>query len=176
MSFQRDLPHVDPEAERGPLVERLLRLMDRPLLASFETSFLYRMSAWRLVPRLVRLTGGRLDRILPLPVAVIETRDSRNGRPHRRAVLYFHDGDRVILIPSKAGWHEDPYWLQNAVAEPAVGLEATPFVAEVVADPLERTRLWSLADRFYPPCAAYRDRAARFGRTIPLLRLAPKAK
>src|SRR3954451_21190868 len=174
MSFRRDLPHVDPETDRGPLVERLLSLMDRPLLASLETSFLYRMSAWRLVPRLMRMTGGRLDRVLPLPVAVIETTDSRNGRPHRRAVLYFHDEGRVILIPSKAGWPEDPYWLQNPVAEPAVRLEGRPFVAELVADPLERTRLWALADRFYPPCAAYRDRAARSGRTIPLLRLAPQ--
>jgi deazaflavin-dependent oxidoreductase (nitroreductase family) len=174
MPSQRALPHVDPRARRGPIMRTALRLMYSGGFAKFETSLLYRLTAWRIVPVLMRLTGGRFARLVPLPFGVIETRDARNGDPHRRAVLYFHDGDRVIVIPSKAGWPEDPFWYRNAVADPAVRFESMPFRAATVEDPGSQKRLWSLADEFYPPCRAYRERAARGGRTIPILQLIPE--
>jgi deazaflavin-dependent oxidoreductase (nitroreductase family) len=151
----------------------MLRMMDRSAFAALETWLPYRLTAWRLVPVLMRLTGGRFAALVPLPFGVIETRDARNGRPHRRAVLYFHDGDRVVVIPSKAGWPENPYWYENAMAEPDVRFESKPFRAETVEDPEARKRLWSLADEFYPPSAAYRERAAGAGRTIPIVQLTP---
>jgi hypothetical protein len=97
----------------------------------------------------------------------------RNGNRHRRVVLYFHDGERVTVIPSKAGLPDDPFRYQNA-ADPAVLFESQPFHAEAVEDEAARGRLWALADRFYPPSVAYRERAARTGRTIPILQLAPR--
>lgn len=124
---------------------------------------------------LMRLTGGRLAFLVPLPIGVIETRDARNGRPHRRVVLYFHDGDHVIVIPSKAGRPEDPFWYENALAEPNVRFESRPFRATSVEDSTSRKRLWDLADRFYPPSVTYRKRAARTGREIPLLQLVPQS-
>ena len=133
-----------------------------------------RIVGWRLVPVLMRLTGGRFAWLVPLPIGVIETRDVRNGRPHRRAVLYFHDADRVIVIPSKAGRPEDPFWYRNALADPAVRFEAKPFRAEPVEDPPAKERLWRLADQFHPSSVTYRKRAARTGRTIPLLQLVPE--
>jgi deazaflavin-dependent oxidoreductase (nitroreductase family) len=174
MPYQRSLPYVDPRAARGPLMRAAFRLMNRRAFAAFETSLAYRLTAWRIVPVLMRLTGGRFAALVPLPFGVLETEDARNGRPHRRAVLYFNDGRRVIVIPSKAGWPEDPFWYQNAVAEPAVRFESRPFRAEVVEDEDSKRRLWDLADRFYPPCDAYRERAARAGRTIPIVALVPE--
>lgn len=174
MSFQRKPPYVDPRARRGRLLSAMLRSMNRPATAAFETSLFFRWTAWRIVPRLMRLTGGRFAALVPLPIGVIETRDARNGRPHRRAVLYFNDGNRIVVVPSKAGWHEDPYWFQNAVADPKVRFESRPFRAEVVEEPAARERLWDLVTTFYPPEAAYRERAARSGRTIPILQLVPE--
>jgi hypothetical protein len=49
-----------------------------------------------------------------------------------------------------------------------------PFHAEAVADEETKERLWALADRSYPPCVTYRERAARTGRTIPILQLGPR--
>ena len=49
-----------------------------------------------------------------------------------------------------------------------------PFHVEVIDDESARTRLWELADRVFPPYAAYRDRAARAGRRIPILQLVPR--
>jgi hypothetical protein len=36
-----------------------------------------------------------------------------------------------------------------------------------------KRRLWATADRFFPPSVTYRRRAARTGRTIPILQLLP---
>jgi deazaflavin-dependent oxidoreductase (nitroreductase family) len=171
MSFQRELPSVDPTAERGRILGAGLRFMGRPAMVAFETSFLFRYTAWRIVPVLMRLTGGRFGALVPLPIGVIETKDLRNGRPHRRAVLYFNDGDGVVVIASKAGWPEDPFWYRNALADPAVRFEARAYRAVPVEDAAEQARLWQLADVFHPSSVAYRERAARSGRTIPILRL-----
>lgn len=175
MSFQRNLPYVDPRASRGRILRAALRAMSRPLMVAFETSLFYRLAVWRTVPRLMRLTGGRFAALVPLPIGVIETLDERNGHPHRRAVLYFNDGRSVIVVPSKAGWPEDPYWYRNALAEPAIHFEARPFRAEPVEDAAELERLRGLAEHFYPPGAEYRERAAKAGRTIPILRLTPES-
>lgn len=139
-----------------------------------ESSLPFRLTVWRLAPLLMRLTGGRVARLLPMPVALLETRDLRDGSPHRRCVIYFNDRDRVVLIPSKAGHAEDPHWYRNALAEPAVRLESRPFRAATVADADESERLWALADDLYPACVEYRRRAARTGRTIPILLLHPR--
>jgi hypothetical protein len=49
-----------------------------------------------------------------------------------------------------------------------------PFRAEVVDDPASQARIWSLADRFYPPCVTYRALAGRHDRTISILQLTPR--
>ncbi|HYJ22828.1 MAG TPA: nitroreductase/quinone reductase family protein [Solirubrobacterales bacterium] len=173
MSRQRTLPHVDPAAPQGPLRRAALRLLSTNAMVALEGSLIFQLTAWRFVPILMRLTGGRLAALLPFPTGVIETRDARNGRQHRRVVVYFHDRDRVTVIPSKAGLGDDPFWYRNALADPAVLFESQPFRAEPVADQAAQARLWELADRFYPPCVPYRRRAARVGRTIPILQLVP---
>ena len=122
----------------------------------------------------MRLTRGRVGLGLWLPTALLETRGARTGRVRRHVVLYFHDGERVTLMASKAGAPEHPAWFHNACANPDVTFGGEPFWAEVVDDEAERTRLWDLADRVFPAYAAYRERAARVGRTIPLLRLVPR--
>jgi deazaflavin-dependent oxidoreductase (nitroreductase family) len=170
---RRPLPYVDPQAPRGPVQRAWIRLLSTRLTPWFERTFVWRLTGWRLAPRLMRLTG-RLSVLRPLPTALLETRDARNGRPHRRAVVYFHDGERVTIIPSKAGLPEDPFWYRNALAEPEVMLGGQPFRAEVVENEAERARLWKLADPFFPPYADYRRHAARAGRTIPILQLVPR--
>src|SRR6476469_7394547 len=170
MPVDRNLPHVEPDPPRGAQ-RMLVRLLGTRVFAALERSLPNRLF-WRIAPRLMRLTG-RLTSLRPFPVGLLETRDQRNGRPHRRVVIYFHDGDRVIVVPSKAGMPTDPFWFENAVADPEVRFGGHPFRAEAVAAEAELARLWGLADRFYPPYAGFRERAASSGRTIPILRLVP---
>ena len=102
----------------------MLRLLGTRPVLWFERTPIWRILWWRLVPRLWRLTGGRLGGNAPLPTGLLETRDTRNGRPHRRVLFYFHDGDRVTLIATKGGLPQDPYWYDNALASPTA-LSAT---------------------------------------------------
>ena len=129
---------------------------------------------WKIDPYLMRLTRGRLGTGLMLPTALLQTRGARTGRLRTNAVIYFHDGERVTIIASQAGRAENPSWFHNARANPDVLLGGQPFSAEVVDHESSRIRLWELADRVFPAYAAYRERAARAGRTIPILQLTPR--
>jgi deazaflavin-dependent oxidoreductase (nitroreductase family) len=171
MPSRAGLRHVDPHAPRG----RVYRAF-AALLGTRAAGWLSRRVVWRLDPHLLRLTGGRIGLGLALPTALLETRGARTGRPRRNGVIYFHDGDggRVTIVASKLGAPEHPSWFHNARANPDVVLGGRPFRAEVVADEAARERLWQLADRVFPPFASYRDRAARAGRTIPIVQLVPR--
>ena len=162
------LRRVDPNHTRGAVYRAWAWLSaTRPMLV------LSRLVAWRLDPLVLRLTGGRLGFGLLLPTAVLETRGARTGAGRRNAVVYFHDGDAVVVVASKGGAPQHPAWFHNARANPDVRFGGDAFTAQVVTDEGERSRLWVLADRVYPPFATYRTRAARAGRTIPILRLVP---
>ena len=170
----RALPPVDPEAPHGPITRAQIRLLRTRSMLWFERTLVWRILWWRLVPRIMRLTGGRLPGKLPLPVALLETKDARNGRPHRRAVFYFHDAEKVTIIATKGGLPQDPFWYENALADPDVRLGGEPFRAQPVDREADCARLWALADRYFPPFAAYRDRAAHSGRQMPILQLTPR--
>ena len=130
---------------------------------------------WRLDPLVLRLTGGRLSLGPAIPTLLLETIGARTGLPRPRAVIYFNDGDDVIVVGSKFGAPEHPAWFHNARAHPEVRVNGLPHRASVVEDPAELDRLWVLADNVFPAYATYRERAARTGRRIPILRLTPAA-
>lgn len=129
---------------------------------------------WKLDPYLLKASRGRVASTGPLASALLETRGARTGLPRRTATLYFHDGERVILVASKRGLPEHPAWFHNLTEHPDVVFGGLPFRARVVQDEAERTRLWELADRVFPPFADYRRWAARSGRTIPIVELNPR--
>jgi deazaflavin-dependent oxidoreductase (nitroreductase family) len=169
MSARRQLPYVDPSARRGPVYRAYVRFLGTSLAA-----WLSMHVVWKVDPLLMRATGGRLGMGLMLPTALLETRGARSGHVRRNGVIYFNDGERVTIIASKLGAPEHPAWFHNACAHPDVRLGGRPFRAEVVEQEAERARLWELADRVFPPYAAYRERAARVDRTIPILQLVPR--
>jgi deazaflavin-dependent oxidoreductase (nitroreductase family) len=128
---------------------------------------------WKLDPMLLRLTGGRLSLAPAIPNGLLDTIGARTGEVRRHAVIYFHDGHKVTIVASKFGDPEHPAWFHNAVAHPDVVFAGRPYRAQVVDDEAELARLWPLAEGFFPPYAFYRARAARTGRTIPMLQLTP---
>lgn len=166
----RDLPYVDPQRRRGAIYRAYARLVGTRAMG-----WLSKVVVWKLDPLLLRLSGGRIGMGLVLPTALLETRGARTGRPRRNGVIYFHDGERVTIIASKLGLAQHPAWFHNLRADPEVKLGGAPFHAEVVDDESERARLWRLADRVFPPYAGYRERAARAGRSIPIVQLTPRS-
>lgn len=167
--FERGLPYVDPQKQRGVVYSAYARLVGTRLMG-----WLSRTVAWKLDPFLLRLTSGRIGMGLLLPTALLETRGARTGRPRRNGVIYFHDGERVTIIASKLGLPQHPSWFHNLRAHPQVKLGGQPFHAELIEDEAEQARLWRLADRVFPPYSAYRERSARAGRTIPIIQLTPR--
>jgi deazaflavin-dependent oxidoreductase (nitroreductase family) len=122
----------------------------------------------------MRLTGGRVGLGLTMPTALLETRGAKSGELRRNGVLYFHDGPRVTIVASKQGLPENPAWFHNLRAAPEVTFGGVPMRATIVTDEGERQRLWALADRVFAPYADYRRRAAKAGRTIPIVQLTPR--
>jgi deazaflavin-dependent oxidoreductase (nitroreductase family) len=167
----RPLPYVDPQAHRGLLYRAYARLAGTRVMG-----WLSRAIVWKIDPYLMRLTRGRVGLGWILPTALLETRGARTGQVRRNGVIYFHDGERVTIIASKLGLPEHPAWLHNLRANPEVKLGDQPFRAEVIDDEAARARLWRLADSVFPPYAAYRERAGRAGRTIPIVQLIPLQK
>ena len=167
MAAATELRHVDPHKPRGWFSRAFARFS-----ATRVGRFFSRRVAWKLDPYLLRATRGRLGMSLVLPTALLETRGARSGAVRRNAVIYFHDGDRVTIVASKAGADHHPAWFHNLRAHPEVTFGGIPMRATVVTDAAERERLWALADQVFAPYATYRSETAR---TIPIVQLSPSA-
>ena len=163
------LRYVDPHNRRGRLYLALARFSATKIGGWLSVNL-----AWKVDPHLLKLTGGRLSTAWPLSAAVLETRGARTGQPRRNATLYFHDGDRVTIVPSLRGWPRNPAWYYNLRKHPDVLYGGLPFRAEIVEHDGERQRLWDLADRVYPQYADFRDHAGKAGRTVPIVQLVPR--
>ena len=162
----KQLKYVDPTRPRTPF-SRAYAALSATRLGRFISAKI----AWRIDPYLLRLTRGRFGMGLVLPTALLETRGAKSGARRRNAVIYFHDGDRVTIVASKAGHERHPAWFHNLRAHPDVTFGGIPMRATVVSDEAERERLWMLADHVFAPYARYRRDAAKANRTIPIVQL-----
>lgn len=127
----------------------------------------------RVDPPLLRLTGGRVSSVYPVPIMLLTTTGAKTGLPRTLPLLYIVDGDHLILIASNYGKTSHPAWYRNLVANPRAevlaGKHSGTYVASEIADPAERDRAWDLALDMY---AGYGDYEGRAGdRKIPLIRL-----
>jgi deazaflavin-dependent oxidoreductase (nitroreductase family) len=169
----RELPRVDPLASRGLVYRAQAGIASSRFATWLSRTPLWSATVWRLDRVLLRVTRGRLGTGMLLPTALLQTHGARTGLARSTAVIYFHDGERAIVVASQAGVPGNPSWFYNAVAHPDVQLGGQQFRATVVEDVAERERLWKLADLVFPGFAVYRQRAANAGREIPILQLAP---
>ncbi|HEY2631608.1 MAG TPA: nitroreductase/quinone reductase family protein [Solirubrobacteraceae bacterium] len=160
------LRSVDPNRPRG--------WFSRAYAALSSTRFGRFFSArvvWKVDPYILRATRGRLGMALVLPTALLETRGAKSGAVRRNAVIYFHDGEQVTIVASKAGADKHPAWFHNLCAYPDITFGGIPMRATVIEDETERQRIWILADRVFAPYATYRNEAGKVGRTIPIVQL-----
>jgi len=163
------LKYVDPKRRPGAFSRAYARFSGTRL-----ARFISAKVVWKLDPYLLRATRGRFCVGLVIPTALLETRGARSGALRRNAVIYFHDGDRVTIVASKAGHEKHPAWFHNLRAHPDVTFAGIPMRASVVEDEAERERLWTLADRLFAPYAVYRREAAKVNRTVPIVQLTPR--
>ena len=131
----------------------------------------------RIDPWLVRVSGGRLDSALgTIPVAVLSVRGARSGVERQVPLLYFNDGEDVILIASSYGRPKTPSWYFNLKANPDVRLEAKgrtgSYRAQEVPEGPERDRLFDEGRKIYRGYSNYEQRTEGI-RRIPVMRLSP---
>jgi deazaflavin-dependent oxidoreductase (nitroreductase family) len=125
----------------------------------------------RVDPMLIRLTHGRVTSTGPWPRFVLLTHTgAKSGIQRTTPLLYFTDGDRVILIASNYGGARHPAWYYNVKVNSTVTLYAGGFEGRFVREEVtgaERDRLWSTAKQWLPGYDTYESSAG--DRQIPIL-------
>jgi deazaflavin-dependent oxidoreductase (nitroreductase family) len=105
---------------------------------------------------------------------VMTSTGAKSGMSRRAILTYSRDGDDYIVAGTKSGAPEDPKWVANVRANPAVTVEigprAFPATATVVADRAERDRLWDAHVVQFPNFGPY---PATANRVIPMIRITP---
>ena len=126
--------------------------------------------ASRIDPLLLRLTRGRFATTMVFPLVQLTTRGRRSGQPRTVPLVYFTEGDEVILTASSFGRAKHPAWYLNAKANPDVELMARGRQLRCVAretEGEERDRLFELVKQLYGGYGRYEQIATE--RTIPVL-------
>ena len=72
----------------------------------------------RVDPPLLRLTGGRISSVYPVPIMLLTTTGAKTGLPRTLPLLYVTDGDHLILIASNYGKTSHPAWYRNLAPTP----------------------------------------------------------
>jgi len=112
-----------------------------------------------------RLSGGRLGgKMGSLRILLLTTTGRKSGQPRTVPLVFFEDGERLVVIASKGGDPRDPHWWENLKrapdAEVQVGRERRRVRARL-ASPEERSRLWPRVKRENPAYAEYERRTSR---------------
>jgi deazaflavin-dependent oxidoreductase (nitroreductase family) len=111
-------------------------------------------------------------------LVLLGTTGARTGQPRTSPVACFADGDRLLVIASKAGADTHPDWFHNLVANPVVqvrrwedGALADYEASATVLEGPDRDRAWELVTTRAPGFAEYQTKTTRL---IPVVALQPK--
>jgi deazaflavin-dependent oxidoreductase (nitroreductase family) len=164
------LPPVDPTKPR-----RLRKRFLEPIAVS-EAGRWYTIKVAPRIDRSVgRLTGGRITSVPGVPLLLMTHTGARSGRAYVTPLLYFSEGEDVVVIASNYGRERHPAWLANVRANPEVRLQARGRAGRYrarVAEGAERDRLFGLAKQLTRAYASYEERVGE-ERTIQVVVLSP---
>ena len=123
-----------------------------------------------------RANGGKVGGPFEgAPMMLLTTTGAKSGQARTSPVVYTKDGDRYVIIASKAGAPTNPDWFHNLVANPEVtlevGTETFPARATVTSGE-ERTRLYDAQAALMPGFAEYSQKTTREMPVVVLERLA----
>ena len=134
------------------------------------------MSDWnKKVIAEFRANDGKVGGVFEnIELLLLHTVGAKSGEPRLNPVATMPDGDRFVIIASKAGAPNNPAWYHNVVANPDVtveyGAETFQAKAEVTSEP-ERSELYAKMAAKYPNFAEYQQKTERVIPVIVLTRL-----
>lgn len=122
-----------------------------------------------------RANGGKVGgQFAGATLLLLHTTGAKSGQERVNPVVYTTDGDRLVVIASKAGAPTNPDWYHNLVANPEVTVEVNTeqFQAQatVAAEP-ERTRLYNQMAAAMPGFAEYQRKTTRVIPVVVLTRI-----
>jgi deazaflavin-dependent oxidoreductase (nitroreductase family) len=109
---------------------------------------------------------------------LLTTIGKQSGELRPRALPYHRDGDRFVVVGSNGGGPKDPDWVWNVRANGSAWVHVKRRkipVAAHVSEGAEYERLFALISAKGDSLPLYQERAAQFGRTVPLVVLDPRA-
>lgn len=107
------------------------------------------------------------------PTLLITTRGRKSGKLRRTALIYGQDGKNYLIVGSKGGAPNHPFWYLNLVKNPEVILQVGEdrFTARArTASSEEKPRLWQKMTKIFPLYIKYQ---AKTEREIPVVVLEP---
>jgi len=100
-----------------------------------------------------------------LPVVIVTNMGNKTGAIRKTPLMRVKDGSNYVLIGSVGGAPKHPVWVYNLRANPLVEIrdreDVKPMRVREVVDRAERSRLWAIAVRAYPPYEDYQQRTIR---------------
>jgi deazaflavin-dependent oxidoreductase (nitroreductase family) len=122
-----------------------------------------------------RANGGKVGGYFKnTSLLILHTTGARSGLPRVNPTAYIEDGDRLVIVASKAGADSHPDWYHNLVANPQVtvevGTEEFSALASVTKEP-ERSELFARVAAKYPNFADYERKTTRVIPVITLTRI-----
>ena len=116
-------------------------------------------------------TDGRLGGkfLQGAPVALLTTTGRKTGEPRVSPLLYLREGDRVVLVASKAGAATNPMWYLNLKANPRVSVQIKDEVLHLTArdaTEAERAQYWPRLLQIY---SSFDDYQSWTDRVIPVV-------
>lgn len=123
-----------------------------------------------------RANGGRVGGMFEgMPILLVHHTGAKSGTSRVNPVAYHRDGDRYVIIASKAGAPTNPAWYHNLIAHPDTTIEVgdqtlSVHASEAAGD--ERERLFGAQAELMPQFAEYAEKTSR---AIPVIVLTPGA-
>ena len=109
-----------------------------------------------------------------MTLLLLHTTGAKSGLARINPVACLEDGERLVIIASKAGAPSNPDWYYNLVANPEVGVEygteQFQALATVTEEP-ERTELYARMATLNPGFAEYQKQTTRVIPVVNLTRL-----
>jgi deazaflavin-dependent oxidoreductase (nitroreductase family) len=163
------IPRVDP----GRPPTRLKRML-MPFALSKPGLWYGINVAAKVDPKLMRLSGGRVNLLAgALPTVLLTVSGRKSGVERTVPLVYFSEGDDVILMASSFGRPKLPAWYHNVMASGEVTLTtggvSERYRAREVEGP-ERDALYEKAKQVYEGYGIYEQKTAGI-RRVPVLRL-----
>jgi len=119
-----------------------------------------------------RSNGGKVGGAFTgAPMIILTHTGAKSGKTYTTPLVYSKDGDRYVIIASKAGAPTNPAWYHNLLVHPEVTIEigTDKFKAKAVeAKGAERDRLFEAQARLMPQFNEYKTKTKR---KIPVLAL-----